>query len=80
MYAVPEEREGGGERGKEENKEGEREKKMQLYLLQFMTRESRALIPINCSVHETRENYADTRAIQTLKRIQINMYIHTQKV
>lgn len=41
-----------------------------------MTRESRVLIPINCSVHETRENYADTRAAETLERIQINMYIH----
>jgi hypothetical protein len=52
------EREGKG-KGKRKK---ESKRKMQLYLLQFITRESRVLIPINCSVHETGENYADTRA------------------
>jgi len=59
MYAVPEERIRERERERERRRA---RKKMQLYLLQFMTRESRVLIPINCSVHETQENYADTRA------------------
>jgi len=51
------------EREEKGKKKKESKRKMQLYLLQFMTRESRVLIPINCSVHETRENYADTRAV-----------------
>lgn len=59
IYAVPWEKE--SEREEKRTKASKRN--MQLYLLQFITRESRVLIPINCSVHEMQENYADTRAV-----------------
>ena len=48
------------QKGSKREREKERKREAQLCLLQFMTREKRTLIPINCSVDETQKSYANT--------------------